>query len=132
MTKYEPLERFLGSRNDAEIPMTFDEIESIIGASLPPAAGRHRAWWSNNPSNNVMTKSWLSAGFITERVDLASRKVVFRRSKNANSPARRPAEGLKVRIGFLDRFRARLGGTVTIPDGVDPAEPTGEVWDAER
>ena len=59
--------------------MTFAEIERVIGGKLPPNSLNIPAWWSNNPSNNVMTKVWLSAGFRTEQVDVKSRKVVFRR-----------------------------------------------------
>ncbi|MEA2936481.1 MAG: hypothetical protein QOD74_3127, partial [Variibacter sp.] len=59
--------------------MTFAEIERITGSKLPPKAQHQRAWWSNNPSNNVMTKVWLEAGYETERVDMAGRKLVFRR-----------------------------------------------------
>lgn len=122
MARYEPLERFLRNRSDAEIPLTFSEIERIIGRPLPSSAHEHRAWWSNNPSNNVMTKAWLAAGFESERVDIAGERLVFRRRRKNSSRS----------IGFLDRIRSELAGTVTIPPGVDICEPTGEVWDAER
>lgn len=130
MSKYEPLERFLKSRHTEEVPMTFAEIEKVIGRALPEKASGHRAWWSNNPSNNVMTKAWLAAGYQTERVDMASRRLVFRRAtrmpdRGTSTPASRGA-------GIIDRIRATLGGTVTIPPGVDITAPTGEEWDAER
>lgn len=132
MSKYEPLERFLKSRQTEEVPMTFAEIEKVIGRALPEKASGHRAWWSNNPSNNVMTKAWLAAGFVTERVDMGSRRLVFR--KAVTPPiARTPVAPRAARsIGFLDRIRAQLGGTVTIPEGVDITAPTGETWDADR
>jgi hypothetical protein len=112
--------------------MSFSEIERVIGSDLPNAAHTHRAWWSNNPSNNVMTKSWLAAGFITERVDMGSQKLIFRRQGAAPSPvSRKTSRGTPAR-GVLDALRARLAGTVTIPEGVDITAPTGEIWDAER
>jgi hypothetical protein len=37
--------------------MSFREIEQVLGFPLPPAARRHRPWWSNNGNNNVMTKA---------------------------------------------------------------------------
>lgn len=133
MAKYEPLEHFLKGRRTEEVPMTFAEIEKIIGRPLPEKASAQRAWWSNNPSNNVMTKAWLAAGYQTERVDMASRRLVFRRAPGRVSPqTSRSPDGPGRSIGFLDRMRAQLGGTVTIPDGVDITAPTGEVWDAER
>jgi len=126
MAKYEPLEHYLCSRRMSEVPMTFGEIERVIGNRLPPAARAHRAWWSNNPSNNVMTKSWLAAGFVSERVDLAGERLVFRRSSGTpSSPAGTDAPS----PGLLERIRARLGGTVTVAPGVDLMEP---LWEAEE
>ena len=84
--KYDALGQFLKTRaSDSTVPMTFAEIEEIIGSKLPPSAYEHRPWWSNNPSNNVMTKVWLAAGFKTEQVDVAGEKLVFR---NAAKSAR--------------------------------------------
>ncbi|HZZ35692.1 MAG TPA: hypothetical protein VFE03_08205, partial [Caulobacteraceae bacterium] len=115
MGKYDPLNTFLAAAAADEVPMTFEEIESVIGAQLPPSK-RFAAWWSNNPWNNVMTEAWLSAGYRTERVDIAGRKVVFRRvsgpetmgesSKGTRRKGRHPAWGA-------------LRGTVTIAPGVD-------------
>jgi hypothetical protein len=127
MGKYDPLTRYLADRQTAEVPMTFAEIERVLGARLP-ASKQYPAWWSNNPSNNVMTRAWLEAGFQTERVDVGGERLVFRRVRE-----RRDAGSLRpTSPNILERIRARLGGTVTIPPGVDVTEPTGEVWDAER
>ena len=132
MSKYEPLTQFLSAQRAQEVPMSFTEIERVLGFSLPTKASGIRAWWSNNPSNNVMTKAWLAAGFITDRVDMGSRRLVFRKSGVFVSPPIASSAQSARSIGFLDRIRARLGGTVTIPEGVDITAPTGEVWDAER
>ena len=131
MTKYEPLEVFLSARHEAEIPLKFQDIEKIIGATLPPVARKHRAWWSNNPSNSVITNAWLRAGFKTQRVDMISEKLVFRRARSEVATAiaaDAPHDG----GDLLSRLRAALGGTVTFAPGFDPTEPTGEVWDAAR
>ena len=80
MSKYDQLGAHLRRLAADEIPMTFAEIEAVAGTALPPKAQNSRAWWSNNPSNNVMTKVWLSAGYETARVDMAARKLVFRRT----------------------------------------------------
>ncbi|WP_298126790.1 hypothetical protein [Brevundimonas sp.] len=141
MSKYEPLTQFLASQREQEVPMTFSDIERVLGFTLPAKASGIRAWWSNNPSNNVMTKAWLAAGYASERVDIGGRRLVFRRLANGGATTKPwPASSASTQaqaptgrsIGFLDRIRARLGGTVTIPEGVDITEPTGEVWDAER
>ena len=45
MGKYEPLKTFLLSSQDDEVALSFDEIERLIGAALPPSQ-KHPAWWS--------------------------------------------------------------------------------------
>ena len=77
-SKYEPLKTFLSESGQAEIPMTFEEIEAIIDCKLPSKASGYPAWWSNNPSNNPMTRAWLDAGYKSERVDTKNRRLVFR------------------------------------------------------
>ena len=132
MSKYDPLGAFLRSRDADETPMTFDEVEAVIGAPLPPAAARHPAWWSNNPQNNVMTRVWLDAGFRTERVDLRSGKLVFRRvAEPAAAPPSQAETPKEPRRGVLEGLRRELGGTVSVRPGVDLTAPTGEAWDAE-
>jgi hypothetical protein len=135
MSKYQPLEDFLNAASTNEVPMTFGEIESIIEAPLPPVARKHRAWWSNNPSNSVITKAWLDAGYKTERVDMAGERLVFR--KVADQPqgvAEAPAAAFKpaAKQGFATRFQMAFEGTLTLAPGFDPTEPTGEVWEAEQ
>ncbi len=75
--RYEALGAYLRARNDqSTVPLTFAEIEALVGEL--PASKRYPAWWSNNPSNNPLTKVWLDAGFRTEQVDIAGGKLVFR------------------------------------------------------
>lgn len=124
MGKYQPLTEFLAQAPGSEAPMTFAQIERVIGHPLP-ASKKYPAWWSNNPSNNVMTRAWLAAGYQTERVDIAGERLVFRRTATAAKPS--------ALIGsLLERIQARLGGTVTVSSGVDLTAPVGEIWDAER
>jgi hypothetical protein len=85
MTKYANLGKYLEQQDNSLIRMTFREVEAVIGCSLPRSS-RYPAWWSNNPSNNVMTKVWLEAGFKTEQVDIEGRKLVFRRVKPRQPP----------------------------------------------
>jgi hypothetical protein len=132
MGKYDPLGSFLKSRATDEVPMKFEEVEAVIGAALPPAAGRYPAWWSNNPRNNVMTKVWLEAGYRTERVDLGGRKLVFRRAANpAHAAVVAPTTRATPRSRTLEALRNKLRGTVRFAPGFDPTKPTGEVWGAE-
>ncbi|MEX0853950.1 MAG: hypothetical protein WD036_11810 [Bauldia sp.] len=90
------------------------------------------AWWSNNASNNVMTRAWLAAGFKTEQVDIEGRKLVFRRVApsgivdGASGFAEAPAPELK-----LPRRHPAFGwmkGTVTIAPGTDLTAPADPDW----
>ncbi len=79
MGKYAPIRQFLERRSAETVPMTFAEIERVLGFKLPRSK-EYPAWWSNNPKNNVMTNEWLAAGYRTEQVDVESGRLVFRRS----------------------------------------------------
>jgi hypothetical protein len=79
MSKYEALGAFLRNQPGDRVPMSFVQIERVTGTKLPPSAFKHRPWWSNNPTNSVMTRVWLDAGFESEQVDMATRRLVFRR-----------------------------------------------------
>jgi hypothetical protein len=125
--KYEPLTTFLSKQSVDEIRMSFDQIERVIGRKLPPSAQRHRAWWSNNPSNSVMTKAWLDAGFRSEQVDMESRKLVFRRTEHEGSRARTynsEPESNSTRHPLIGWMK----GTFTIAPGVDLTEPAMPEW----
>ena len=71
MSKYQPLENYLKNIKHDQIDIKFAEIEQLLGFHLPASSRDHRAWWSNNSSNNVMTHAWVNAGCVTESVDMA-------------------------------------------------------------
>ncbi len=125
MGKYSRLGDFLKAQRAKEVPLSFAEIERIIGGKLPPNSPQYPAWWSNNPSNNVMTKVWLSAGFRTEQVDVKSRKVVFRRVEQMHSEPSPPAPAKK---GGRHPLFGALKGLVRIAPGVDLTEPADPEW----
>lgn len=129
--KYAPLKSFLNRQTATEVPMTFAEIEKTIGQRLPASAAKYPAWWSNNPSNNVMTKAWLEAGFRTERVDLGSRRLVFRRSGPGGRP-RSDDSSAKARKSSFQSVHGALRGMITVAPGVDLTQPTGEQWESDR
>ena len=138
MSKYELLTTYLRGQGRMSIPMTFKKIEKVIGVKLPPSASNHRAWWSNNPVNNVMTRAWLKAGYKTASVDMDGRRLVFKKSGQAGpSPEGRskvPAHEKsfdKADPDFFSRISDKLKGTVTISPGVDLTSPVGERWEVE-
>ena len=129
MGKYEPLGQFLRNQRRQEVPLTFREIEKITGVKLPPKAQHHRAWWSNNPSNNVMTKVWLEAGFESARVDIEARKLVFRRV--ASGSKERPPQPALQRYATKEGhhpLRGALKDITHLVPGVDLTEPAFPEW----
>jgi hypothetical protein len=152
VSKYKPLRAWLSKQSRASIPVTFQDVERIVGGPLP-ASKTSRAWWSNNPDNNVMTREWLAAGYETEQVDIAGERLVFRRrdatkretlDQNAsagfgeraqqtyeNEGAAMSEHEANVARGMklLEELYGKVGGLVTLAPGFDPSEPWGEdVW----
>lgn len=134
MGKYEPLTNFLARSNTSQLPMSFEEIERLLGFPLPASSRSHRAWWSNNPSNNVMTKAWLAAGFETADVDVLRGHLVFRRRKDASrqAPATRTATTGDEKTPATNRgphpaFGA-MKGLVRIEPGLDLTQPADPDW----
>jgi hypothetical protein len=126
MGKYEPLGDFLRKQQTDQVPLTFAQIERIVGFKLPPSANQHRAWWSNNPSNSVMTKAWLDAGFESEQVDMQGRRLVFRRVRRLPSVS---AVGLSA-AGKAKQHPliGALKGTVWIAPDTDLTQPADPEW----
>jgi hypothetical protein len=131
--KYEALTDFLRRQSQDVVRVSFNEIERVIGTTLPPSATSHRAWWSNNAQNNVMTKAWKDAGFESEDVDMKGRRVTFRRLRTEMSH-----DVIDPSVDVVDRHPliGWMKGTLTVAEGVDltqPADPDwGSVVDGER
>jgi hypothetical protein len=121
MSKYDPLGEFLRAQSASEVRLSFADVERITRTKLPSSA-RYRAWWSNNPTNSVMTKVWLDAGFETEQVDMAERKLVFKRvRKSEPSPSTSGAPGRHPLFGLSK-------GLLRINPGTDVTKPADPHW----
>ncbi|MBX9845083.1 MAG: hypothetical protein K2Z80_25065 [Xanthobacteraceae bacterium] len=127
MAKYAAFGAFLRKQKAQHVPLTFGKIEEIIGGRLP-ASARYSAWWSNNPTNNVMTRVWLEAGFRSEQVDIAGRKVVFRR---VSAPVVSHEASPKTDQNSTERFHPLFGalkGLTRISPDADLTEPADPDW----
>ncbi len=91
MSKYEPLKRHLLALPQSETPMTFSEIEAVLGFRLPPSARKHPPWWSNNVGTHVNAAAWRDAGWKTARVDVPGERVTFVRERTGPPGVREDA-----------------------------------------
>jgi hypothetical protein len=65
--KYSFLFDFLNHRDETELEMTLQQIESILKFPLPASAHNHRAWWSNDVTHSK-AKAWLSSDWEVDAV----------------------------------------------------------------
>ena len=77
-SKYQPLLEFLQQSNQAEISLTFAEIEKLMNDTLPDSARKKRAWWSNRSKGALQASAWMEAGYRVEDVDFEQQQVTFR------------------------------------------------------
>lgn len=138
MSKYAPLSNFLNAQGSLIFSCTFSELEEALKFKLPPSAYQHRAWWSNNPDNNVMTKTWLAAGFETVNVNMEEHTVFFRKimPPPASLDVTTPQTGMSdVARAFTRQqasghhaLRGALKGTIRITVDVDLTAPADPYW----
>jgi hypothetical protein len=121
MSKYDALGDYLKRQPADRVPMKFTEIEKVIGFKLPASAHKHRPWWGNNARNHVNAKAWLDAGFESEQVDMAGRKLVFRRVRKTKAPDAAGEEPFHPAYGYMQ-------GLVRIMPGTDLTQPGDPEW----
>lgn len=85
--KYAPLYRHLNSLSENEWPVTFEELEKVLGFSLPDSAFIHRPWWANQgkKGGHSHALAWEVAGWKTANVDMEGCKLVFVRETQPNT-----------------------------------------------
>lgn len=70
--KYQGLESYLSSSPSTikEVTLSFEQIETIIGDTLPVSALNYREWWANqsDTANRPQAKAWIKAGFVVDEV----------------------------------------------------------------
>jgi hypothetical protein len=72
--KYYPLYKFLASKNTRSIMLTKEQIEEILGFSLPKSS-QVNSWWTNAPENgHYHAYAWIEAGFVVKILGI---KIVF-------------------------------------------------------
>jgi len=102
MTKYAALTRYLRQQEGSRVTLSFQELEKILGFSLPASAWKYASWWANSAGGQSQVKGWREAGWETREVDLRGRRVTFVRVAgepvapvSATPAAERPATAAK-------------------------------------
>jgi hypothetical protein len=76
--KYTPLEDYLRDlpANRKEVVLSFEQIERIINAKLPPSAYEYQQWWENErEGNHLNARAWANAGWKVKIVDFKAKWV---------------------------------------------------------
>jgi hypothetical protein len=82
MSKYDRLRDYLLLQKTSEFILSFNEIEEVLGSSLP-ASARQPQWWANvtvRETSHVQRNAWRTAGYDAFLIS-GSRKVRFRKTR---------------------------------------------------
>lgn len=77
--KYKGLAEYLYEKWDKKIVLTYKEIESILGFTLPETARKFpQSYWANTETHSYAKGSWLAVGYKAKWID--EQKVAFERN----------------------------------------------------
>jgi hypothetical protein len=76
---YLPLYTYLEHRYAWSVVLTFEQIESLLGFALPPAARQEPGWWSSVTGNEPRDGEAWTAAKRTATPNLLARHVTFDR-----------------------------------------------------
>ncbi|MEJ2345577.1 MAG: hypothetical protein P8076_15550 [Gammaproteobacteria bacterium] len=95
MSKYDALRIWLAGISDAEVTVSFSQVEKIIGSGLPASAYKYPAWWSNqtDASTHPQARAWVDAGFAVDKIHQAGSTSWVRFQRNSQERAMRSSAG---------------------------------------
>ena len=85
VTKYRPLIDWLQAQSADELPVTFSDLEDVLGRPLPASARQHPPYWYSNA--NSLGKAIADGGFKATGVDLTGELTVLVRRQPGRSDA---------------------------------------------
>ncbi len=98
------------------VQLTFNQVEEIIQADLPPSARERRVWWANDSVGHSHSQLWLDAGWRTTYINLSEGKISFSRIE----------EREKAYIAFFSKLLKELRRMANFP--VKDVSPDGTSW----
>lgn len=68
MGKYDPLRKYLMLTENETVSLEYNEIEKILGDTLPDSAHKDYRWWLNDDKSHVQSAAWGNAGFAIKKL----------------------------------------------------------------
>lgn len=84
--KYRILWAWLRDQQVGELRLTFDQIEQVTGAPLPPSYRKDAAHWSSY-DGSAIARAIQAAGWVATRVSLAQQRLVLIRRDKPVAPS---------------------------------------------
>ena len=128
-SKYAPLSDYLASSGMVYVPMSFQDIENIIGGALPNSARKYPTWWHSRAANHVNAASWLNVGYKPTELDLKNQRVIFRKlsgSERVFGGTRGRRKQKLVAGNPFSHIHGALRGSVRMAPGTDLTLPVRE------
>ena len=122
LMKYAPLQRWLADQTQdpaTRIVVSYEDIERLLGESLPISATEHRTWWANDRTSRTQARAWLDAGWRVEDVDRQAKVVTFRRD-------------IVMRKFFAELLEQLKSQRLGVAQGVNPPTETACAFSAGR
>ncbi len=79
--EYRSLYRYLDDRFADTVVLTFAQIESLLGFTLPDLARLRPDWWATPEVPSSQSRSWVDAS-RTATANLSAQSVIFERISN--------------------------------------------------
>ena len=105
MNSYSPLYDYLRTSGQEKVKMSFSELETILGFTLPKSAYAYRAWWANG--GHTHANAWHHAGYKVDKVDILEKAVMFSRIDvlpvvKVQEKKMRPTPIIKIETMYVD------------------------------
>lgn len=119
-SKYWPLYDYLQKQYPNTVTLTFTQIESILGTSLPASARKNRSWWSNRSQGSWHTPTWMNVGYHTSDVDVEKETITFYKPGHVYNLRQKDGElvwdnnAVKVLRQYMEMTQAEFADTLRV------------------
>jgi hypothetical protein len=106
-SKYSTFGEHLLTIERDQVTLSFSDIETILGFSLPKSARKFRTWWANDTTHSHALNGWLLVGWRVYKIDMDDQYVRFRRVAKLRLHESVPPKktSVKTKISNIERAR---------------------------